>query len=51
LAEHGGAKFTSFSKKMVSGGKNINEALFSTYYPQLRDVSQLNDAWIKFLKK
>lgn len=51
LAEYGGAKFTSFSKKMVSGGKDINEALFSTYHPQMKDVSQLNDAWLKFLKK
>ncbi len=51
LSEYGGAKFTSFSKKMVSGGKNINEALYSTYYPRLKDVSQLNDAWLKFLKK
>jgi len=51
LAEYGGAKFTSFSRKLVSGGKNIDEALFSTYYPRLKDVSQLNDAWLKFLKK
>ncbi|MDP3789046.1 MAG: peptidase MA family metallohydrolase [Candidatus Omnitrophota bacterium] len=51
LSEYGGAKFTSFSRKMVSGGKNINEALYSTYYPRLKDVSQLNDAWLKFLKK
>lgn len=51
LSEYGGAKFTSFSKKMVSGGKNINEALYSTYYPRLKDVSQFNDAWLKFLKK
>jgi hypothetical protein len=51
LTEYGGAKFTSFSKKLVSGGKKIDEALFSTYYPQLKDVSQFSDAWLKFLKK
>lgn len=51
LTEYGGAKFISFSKKLVSGKKKINEALFSTYYPQIKDVSQLNDAWLEFLKK
>ncbi|MBU4488339.1 MAG: hypothetical protein KKI13_04660 [Candidatus Omnitrophica bacterium] len=51
LTEYGGAKFTSFSRKLVSGKKKIDEALFSTYYPQIKDVSQLNDAWLKFLKK
>lgn len=51
LSEYGGAKFTAFSRKLASGGKNINEALYSTYYPRLKDVSQLNDAWLKFLKK
>ena len=29
----------------------VNEALYSTYYPRLKDVSQLNYAWLKFLKK
>ena len=51
LTRYGGAKFISFSRKMVSGKKDINEALFSTYYPQIKDASQLNDAWLKFLKQ
>ncbi len=51
LSKYGGDKFTAFSRKLVSDRKQINEALFSTYYPQIRDVSQLNDAWLKFLKK
>ncbi|MFH0839667.1 MAG: peptidase MA family metallohydrolase [Candidatus Omnitrophota bacterium] len=51
LTGYGGAKFTSFSRKLVSDRKKIDEALFSTYYPQIKDVSQFNDAWLKFLKK
>lgn len=51
LAEYGGAKFTLFSRKLVSDRKRIDEALFSTYYPHIKNVSQLNDAWLKFLKK
>ncbi len=51
LARYGGEKFTFFSRKMISGGKNVDEALSSTYYPQIKDASQLNDAWLKFLKR
>ena len=51
LSEYGGAKFLAFSRKLVRGGKNINEALSSTYYPQIKDVSQLSDAWLNFQKR
>lgn len=49
LNKYGGAKFLSFSKKLVRGGKSIDEALSSTYYPRIKNVSQLGDAWLKFL--
>ena len=51
LNEYGGAKFLAFSRKLVRGGKNINEALSSTYYPQIKNVSPLNDAWLNFQKQ
>ncbi len=51
LNKYGGAKFLSFSKKLIRGGKNIDEALYSTYYPQIKNVSQLSNAWLNFQKK
>ncbi len=51
LNKYGGAKFLAFSRKLVRGGKNIDEALSSTYYPQIRNVSQLSDAWSNFQKR
>lgn len=51
LTRYGGSKFISFSRKLVTGKKDINEALFSTYYPQIKDISQLNNAWLEFLKQ
>ena len=51
LNKYGGAKFLAFSKKMVRGGKNINEALSSIYFPQIKNVSQLSDAWLNFQKR
>ena len=51
LNEYGGAKFLAFSKKLIRGGKNIDKALFSTYYPRIKNVSQLSDAWLNFLNR
>jgi hypothetical protein len=51
INEYGGAKFLTFSRKLIRGGKNINEALFTTYYPHIRNVTQLNDAWLNFLRR
>jgi hypothetical protein len=51
LNKYGGAKFLAFSKKLIRGGKDIDEALFSTYYPHIKNVSQLSDAWLNFLKQ
>lgn len=50
LKNHGGSKFLAFSKKLVRGGKNIDEALFSAYYPQIRDVSELSAEWSEYIE-
>jgi len=51
LNQYGGVKFLAFSTKLIRGGKTIDEALSSTYYPHIRNVSQLNDAWLNFQKQ
>lgn len=48
LSEYGGAKFLSFSKKLVRDNKKTSKALSSTYYPKIKDVSQLSSAWLRF---
>jgi len=50
LSKYGGSRFLAFSKKMIRGGKSADEALFSTYYPDIRNVSQLSEAWLGNLK-
>jgi len=47
---YGASKFLAFTRKMARGGKDASSALFSTYYPHIKDVSQLSEAWLNFLK-
>jgi len=51
LNKYGGTKFLVFSRKQVRNSKSINEALSSTYYPHIKNVSQLSGAWLNSLKK
>lgn len=51
INSYGGQKFLSFSEKLIRGGKDISEALRDVYYPDIKDVSGLSKAWVKFQNK
>lgn len=49
ITEFGGTRFLSFSRKLVTGKKNLTEALSASFYPHVRNVDQLSAAWLECL--
>ena len=51
IVTYGGDKFLFFSKRLIRKNEDINQSLFSVYYPHIQNVEQLDKSWVEYVGK